>query len=173
VIDLGQRLADVERLGLAAEDVEYGQTVDPRDRLRVYGASEAECRFLVDRPRPGRVRPAGRGQEAVARPAGRAERALMTADRFIAYLEAKLVEHGVTKLLPDGDTLAAAYRRAARIEAVQAAVDAELVKANESAPIPPPDLEARVQDVIRAQPTLSWDAAVAEIAKQEGGDPRG
>src|SRR5262249_28078874 len=45
---LGLRLEDVVALGLDPEEVVYPKTrKDPRERLRVYGATEDECDYLV------------------------------------------------------------------------------------------------------------------------------
>ncbi len=47
VIDIGLRLEDVEAMGLQSEIVHYSGKIDPRINLRVNGATEAECGFLV------------------------------------------------------------------------------------------------------------------------------
>ena len=69
------------------------------EKLKRYGASDRECDFLVQ---PGEQGEAYTGQ--------RVELNSMTAPQFVAWLEGKLVEVGVTKLVPDRQTLQTAYQ---------------------------------------------------------------
>ena len=57
-------------------------------RLRINGATEAEIEFLLE------------GPEGVGR---RVELNAMTSDQFIAFVERKLEEHGVAKVVPNTD----------------------------------------------------------------------
>jgi hypothetical protein len=92
VIDLGLRLADVEALNLESENVSFGNASPRqiRDRLRRNGASLEEIEFLLS----------GRRVELNA----------MASDQFIEFLEGKLTEHGVTKVIPAKDTLDETFR---------------------------------------------------------------
>src|SRR5262249_14614762 len=113
VIDLGLRMGDVLRLGLRGEGVTYKRTKkDPRDKLREYGTTEEECDYLVE-SQTGLKSWEGR----------RVELNELVGEMPRQFLEAKFAEHGVTKVVPDADTLAAAYQRAGRIAAVQKEVD--------------------------------------------------
>ena len=102
VVDVGLRLDDVLRLGLEekAEPVKYGTDKDPRENLAESGATEDEQAFLVSGGGPGRW--VGRRVELNA----------LTSDQLVAFLEGKLRQHGVGKVVPDRETLDAAYRRA-------------------------------------------------------------
>jgi hypothetical protein len=82
-VDIGLRLVDVRRLELADEPValEEKSKVAIVRRLRINGTTEAEIEFLIS----------GRRVELNA----------MTSDQFIAFVEEKLIEHGVTKVAPD------------------------------------------------------------------------
>ena len=91
VIDLGLRLEDVEACGLESEDVFYREHPDSvRRGLTMAGASEAEIDFLLH----NRV-----GLNALA------------SDELVAWIEGKLEENGVRKVMPDQEMLAEAYRR--------------------------------------------------------------
>jgi hypothetical protein len=153
VIDLGLRLEDVRAMGLVSEPVEYrGAKKDPRERLRECGATEEECAFLV-RPRPG-------GGWV----GDRSELNAMSSDQFIGFLERKLVEHGVGKVVPGRETLEAAYSRVCRAAAIQKAIrQAVGVMGEEDLPPVPGDLESAVTGKINGTAT-PWDVAVAELA---------
>jgi hypothetical protein len=108
VIDLGLRLEDVRQHGLQSESVTYksprGQASDPSDNLRENGATEEEIDFLVTGKNPWS---GYRGQ--------RVELNAFTAEALIAWIESKLRQHRITKLVPDKATLTQAYRRAAAV----------------------------------------------------------
>jgi DNA topoisomerase VI subunit B len=154
VIDLGLRLGDVREMDLASEDVDYPGKQDPRANLRSSGATEDECHFLVRR------RPSGgwTGQ--------RVELNAMTSSQFVAFLERKLAEAGVQKMVPEKAPLESAYRQAVRLRRIERAVEETLRHADQDDPGPPPaDLAERVQAMIEGT-TLPWDAAVWQIAEQ-------
>jgi hypothetical protein len=111
VIDLGLRLADVRAMDLDSERVDYDSQVDPRIKLRECGATEEECNVLVRRSPLG-----GWTGERV-------ELNTMTSNQFIAWLEGKLADVGVKKMVPDREALENAYRRAVRQARVQQAID--------------------------------------------------
>lgn len=148
VVDLGLRLADIEAEDLEAESCPYHeQNVAPN--LRRNGATEEEIAFLRENG----------GQ--------RVELNAFTSERFVTWLEAKLVEAKVLKVIPGDDTLAAAYRRAIYIHTM----NAELKRAHEatealaSATTPPVDLRQAVARRLDEDPALAWDVAVAEEAE--------
>src|SRR5215472_5309626 len=109
VIELGLRLEDIE--GLDSEPVEYNQRKDPREYLRECGATDEECEFLVERAiRGGWI---GRRVELNA----------MTSSQLIAWLERKLEEHGVKKVVPTNATLVSAYRRATYLQELKQQIE--------------------------------------------------
>ena len=72
----------------------------------------------------------------------------------------------MTKLIPDDDTLAAAYRRALTIHTLNrriAEARKEAEQAGASATIPT-DLGEQVRQRLDAQPALGWDVVVAGVA---------
>src|SRR5262249_50266295 len=111
VIDLGLRLEDID--GLESEEVaiERGAAYN----LRKNGATEKEIAWLLQ------------GQ--------RVELNAFASDELIAFIERKLAQHGIAKVIPDQDTLADAYRRMHRQATVQAAVD-EAVEGLEDKEVP-------------------------------------
>jgi hypothetical protein len=155
VIDLGLRLADVQAMALQSEPVAYGSSVDPRLKLDECGANEEECQFLVRRDASG----GWTGQ--------RVELNAMTSDQFIAWLEEKLGEAGVQKLVPDQATLENAYRRAVRQKRVQEAVEEALSYIDDEEAIPlPDDLEARVREELDGS-AKSWDQVLWDLVADD------
>ena len=143
VVDLGVRLKDVEGEDLPSEPVHYPGGSERN--LRLNGARQDEIEFLVDG-------------------AQRVELNAFTSDRLIEWLERKLDEQGVKKIVPDDTTLAAAYRRAVLVEKI----NAQIVKAREAkiACHVPKTLGRRVRALLKADPELSWDEAVRQIVEK-------
>ena len=148
VVDLGLRLADVEAEGLAAEPCRYHES-RPSRNLAKNGATAAEIAFLL----------ADGGQ--------RVELNAFTSDHFVTWLEAKLAAAGVVKLIPNDETLAAAYQRAIYVLTVNAELQTfhPTAQAAASATAPPVDLRQAVARRIDEDPTLAWDVAVAQEAR--------
>jgi hypothetical protein len=151
VIDLGLRLNDVTGMKLQSEPFTFHQAKDPREKLRIYGASRAEFEFLV-RSRGYRE---WHGQ--------RVELNAMTSDRFIQWLEDKFAKHGVTKVVPEKATLDIAWRRACMIAKVRKAIDA--FKAETDSAVVPKGVTKRLHEML-ADSEMSWDEALATIATE-------
>ena len=157
LIDLGLRLDDVQSLGLEdlAEEVEYDSK---KTRERTW-------------PRAARPRTSS-GSWSAAAPGmawcgRRVELNAMTSDQLVAWLEAKLQEHGVQKVVPDEQMLGDAYRRAWRIEQLRTVMVPEIARLS-SVDVPvPANLTDRVGERIAAVPTSAWDDAVRAIARDE------
>src|SRR5262249_26473248 len=142
VIDLGLRLADVEDNNLEAEAVHYGKT-DPTQNLLENGATQQEIDFLC----PERNRYQGNAGQ-------RADVNAFTSGDVVKWIEAKLQEHGIGKVVPDANTLRQAFRRAA-----EAACLRQLVKKKQKAIRKrvermdlPDDLEEQVRKVLVERP---------------------
>jgi DNA topoisomerase VI subunit B len=157
VIDIGLRLDDVRRWGLEvlAEPVDYLKTKkDPRERLRIAGATEEECDFLVSEPRGGAW--SGRRVELNA----------FTSPRFIEFIEHKFAEVGVAKVVPTQEALNVAFRRAWVTARVQEAIDAAVqAAAQEAQPAMPRGLAAKIAKAIEGT-AKPWDVALAEIVRE-------
>jgi DNA topoisomerase VI subunit A len=148
VVDLGLRLKDIT--GLEREPVR--NNASPRKNLQDNGATSKEIGILDS----------GNGNGE------RVELNAMTSEQFIAWLERKLTEHGVRKVIPRGKTLEATYRRAVRCQ--RAAAEFERLRAeagDRDIPIPD-DLGERVRERLKTHPDQPWDDAVWNIA--EDGD---
>jgi hypothetical protein len=143
-IDLGIRLTDVQEWGLEAESVRFKGEFGS-DSI----ATPEEQEFL--------------------RSNRRVELNAFTSENFIKWIEAKLKEHGITKVVPDDDTLEAAYRRAYRIASINRHVGDFVDEAQrESDEVAlPKDLGARIKRAIGKNPSRPWDAVVAEIAEKQ------
>jgi hypothetical protein len=88
----------------------------------------------------------------------------MASDLFVEWLERKLKEHGIKKLVPGHQALTAAYRRAVFLQRVQEEV-AKLRKviAEESIEVPN-GLARTVRAELRDRPELAWDDVVWQLA---------
>lgn len=138
VIDLGIRLADTA--GLVSERVNLPASA--ADNLRASGATDAEVKFLLTR---------------------RVELNAFASDKFIEWIELKLAQHGIKKLIPNEVTLGRAYRRIRRQAAVQKVIDAALVDLaidNSGVPDTLASDIAAIQDI---DPTLTWDEALKRL----------
>jgi hypothetical protein len=143
IVDIGLRLADVDAMGLQSEPVEIKGSWESRSwTLKEHGANPEEIRFLSTR---------------------RVELNAMTAPVFVAFLERKLAEHGVRKVVPDDDILEHHARRVIKQQLAQNVLDDNrLALEAEAAARPlPGDLAKQVASVLARRPELSWDAAVA------------
>ena len=154
-IDLGLRLADVESPSLQSEPVETAGGWSPRAAtLAAHGASPEEIDFL-------------RGQ--------RVELNAMAADVFVRFLEHKLVEHGVRKVVPGDDVLAQHARQVVTLAFTNKALEEIRAKAEADAAAValPADLRRQVVAALKRQPDIPWDLAVADVARGicDGGAP--
>lgn len=94
---------------------------------------------------------------------------------LVKFIEDKLVEHGVKKVIPDEDALEAADRRALKNEFIKRRFDELKTDADEYADAAEvPALKRKITKLLKDDPTLPWDAVVHRIAcdefDAEGGD---
>jgi hypothetical protein len=157
VIDIGLRLKDVHEWGLLslAEPVDYRNAKrDPREILRIAGATEEECDFLVH------ARPSGgwSGQ--------RVELNAFPSPRFIEFVEHQFMEVGVAKVVPDSESLERAFHRAWIIGLIQDAMDEAMVKIPDGVnPAMPRGLPSKITRIIK-ETGKSWDEALAEMVRE-------
>jgi hypothetical protein len=154
VIDLGLRLADVRAYDLQSEPVSYGPKSDPTDNLEANGATEEEVAFLCE----ARHWNGCHGQ--------RVELNAFTSGDFVRWIEAKLQEQGIKKVVPDDETLKAAYRRAVQAEIVRGQLDAIVRQAGEEAQQVklPAKLDRIVRKGFNADSAQSWDDVITAAA---------
>jgi hypothetical protein len=154
-IDLGLTLKDVEAMGLESEYQfnPKGNKAALIANLRENGATEAEIAFMF-------------ADFDTTRSLRRVELNAMTSPQFVDFLELKLKEAGVKKIVPDKDLLTEAYVGMERGQRLQEAFAMLDMKPDEE-DIAPDDLQERVEKLLEEKPHLRWDAAVAEIVKAE------
>ena len=148
MIDLGLRLDDVTEEGLDPEEVSHGnirENVVARN-LRESGASEDEVEFLMSQ---------------------RVELNAFTADSLVEWVEKKLDDHDVEKVVPDKKLLEEAYRRekqSAFLKDKFAALLKESAEFVKDIAIPD-DLDAKVREILEDNRELPWNEAVAKLAE--------
>lgn len=149
-IDLGLSLDDVRTMSLESEHQFHrkGNKAALIANLRKNGASQAEINFMFadfDRLRSTR----------------RVELNAMTSSQFIAFVERKLAEAGVAKIVPEPDILEKLYVGLERGRRLQTVLNG--IKFNDKDVRVPKDLRKSVAKMLKKKPTLRWDAALAEI----------
>lgn len=155
--DIGIRLVDVEKWGLEPEEQRHPNPAKTRSNLLCNGATGEEAAFIAG------------GQ--------RVELNMFTSRDFIAFVEEKLSEHEVTKVVPDADTLAAAWRRAHQVIRVNAFIRSTRDETHEtpdldvSIPSPPADLADRIRDSFEKDAARSWDSVLWDLAEDGWGAP--
>jgi hypothetical protein len=152
-IDLGLSLDDVQIMGLESEHQFHakGKKAAMTANLRANGASEAEVAFMFadfDRLRSTR----------------RVELNAMTSPQFIAFLERKLIEAGVAKIIPGDELLGEVFAGLERGRRLQKALDDVGQDTDDEDVKAPKDLRRRVAALLKKKPALRWDAALLEIS---------
>jgi len=154
VVDLGLRLADVEEHDLPAEEFPYRKGRPPLNNLRRNGATDEEIEFICGDDDAGQ----------------RVELNAFSSSALVEFVEAKLAEHDVTKLIPANNALLEAYRGAwrrqqfnERTREISSALADEVGRLEL-----PPDLAVQIQDLLESEPELSWDQAIAQLVKTGG-----
>ena len=139
IIDIGLRLADVNHLGLDAEPVPTPEddTWEKRqETLWSHGATKDEISFLYSR---------------------RVELNALPAADFIRFIERKLTDHGLRKVIPADD---AVLERHARYVIEQELLGKKLekmrgqIEADAAAVKLPDNLRKRVEKLLQRQPDL-------------------
>jgi len=157
VIDLGFRLEDIE--GLQSEEVwRSGDASKAQFYLNECGATNEESGFLVQ---------GGSYSEWHGR---RVELNAMTSDQLIDWLERKLDEHGVKKVVPEGEVLEKAYRRAIYLQRCEQEMDKFRKEFEEKKIEVPAGLKAQLEETLATHQRASWDQALWNIAKETNGD---
>ena len=147
VVDLGLRLDDIEEEGLDPEEVSHGNIrpdVVARN-LRESGASEDEVEFLMTQ---------------------RVELNAFTADGLVTWVENKLDEHDVQKVVPNKELLEEAYRREKQSSFLKDKFAALLEASREFVKdiAIPDDLDTKVREILEDNREIPWNEAVAKLA---------
>ena len=144
LIDIGLRLVDVEAIDLQSEPVAVSGWPKRMMTLRRHGATAAEIAFLKDE---------------------RVELNAMTSPELIAFIEGKLKEHGVEKIVPQDAIIQAHARHLFESEFADAAVAKLRPKIQKQAAAAelPADLRQQIEAGLVKVPTGAWDHALAAI----------
>jgi hypothetical protein len=143
IIDIGLRIAAID--GLQSEPAFDKGSVEKRRRnLRENGASPQEIEYLLTQ---------------------RVELNAMASDQLVAFVERKLTECGVKKIVPDQEHLAEAYRLFDRGRHIEQLVEEELKKLADADSAVPGDLEQAVEEILAEHPTMRWIDAVRELVQ--------
>jgi hypothetical protein len=151
VIDLGLRMFPHNDITLGlrsmAEDhADAGKPAARRTNLKKNGATEDEIQFLLTQ---------------------RVELNALTSRELIQFIERKLTAHGVKKLVPNVSLLKETYRAIVRGEHIRSYVEDAIEEAAEEADTItiPATIKDQVEALLRKNPALRWDEAVAKIAR--------
>jgi hypothetical protein len=145
-VDLGLRMEDVEEWGLKPEAQYHKNYQRTFWNLRRNGATTEEAEFVAG------------GQ--------RVELNMFTGPDFVSFVEQKLEEHGVEKVIPDEKTLAAAWRRAHLARRVNETI-ARIYEEDQEVPPVPEDVVDRIRDGFDEDDTRSWDEVLFSIAEDD------
>jgi hypothetical protein len=139
VIDLGLRLDDIG--GLQREDAfDKGTRASRASNLSENSATEAEIDFLLDY---------------------RVELNAMTSEQLVSFVERKLQEHGIKKIVPGHKELTQTYRLFLRSKEAEQIIERELKKLDGSGTMEvPSDVENQVREYLMLNPEARWDTAV-------------
>ena len=183
-IDIGLRLADIEDFARAgkplqaepvhitikrkkkvevADDDDSDDGFDDgeesleaaRENLRKNGALPAEIDFLLT-PMEGETT-CGK----------RVELNSMVSDVFIAFVERKLIEHGLRKVVPSPEMLAETYAAFKRGALSKAALETELARPKAAIIDVPANLDRRVRAYLDEHRDETWDDAVRAVMEDE------
>jgi hypothetical protein len=162
VIDMGLRLVDVEEWELQSEDVVYSKA-DPTSNLLKNGATKREVAFLCD----------GRNGTGPGYRGRRVELNAFSSADLVEWIENKLQEHGIEKVIPDASTLEVAYRRATEIAIINQRMKAIAEEVHQQAmqAAVPEDLAEKVVAMLEDNPAMAWDSAIADLVREENLSP--
>ena len=146
IVDLGFRLQDT--IGLEREKVRYNS--DPRSNLSLNGATQEEIKILCQ----------GRWYGE------RVELNAMTSDQFIEWLERKLKEHGVKKVIPSEEILEATYRRAVYLRRLEELENKMRMGKGEKIETPK-NLSARIEEAFFKRQSASWDEVIWNLVNSK------
>jgi hypothetical protein len=151
MVDIGLRLKDVQAGDLESENVYLrGRTYKFRSNLLRNGATEEEIKFLIDQSQ-------------------RVELNAFASRPLVSWLEGKLQEHGIKKVLPDPQVLREAYRQSFVREYICKSIPALTEEAKrhlEASGTIPPDLRERVGAMLLEEKAEPWDRAIGRLARE-------
>jgi Topoisomerase 6 subunit A/Spo11, Toprim domain len=106
----------------------------------------------------------------------RVELNAMTSRQLVDFVEAKLQQSGIRKVIPKSKTLAETYQMFVKSDRLEKAFDGvqEKLEAESAAPIEVPhDLQAKVEQLLQERPEITWHRAVQLVVDPDSPDPEG
>jgi hypothetical protein len=96
----------------------------------------------------------------------------MTSRQLVDFVEAKLKQHGIRKVIPDRETLVKTYQMFAASDRLSEAFDElkEKLLEDESEVKAPKDLEDRVKSLFQQHPGIIWHRAVRLLVDPDAPD---
>ncbi len=163
VVDLGIRLVDIQKYNLESEDCSLGEGVsEPTQNLKENGATQEEINFLYRDKKPIERKDRKKKYLFTGR---RVELNAFSSENLVEWIERKLEEHGIKKVIPDNETLKTAYRRAALANLLNKHIESVIDELKASvAKLKPTQLAQKVGKLLKQYPEMSWDQAIADIA---------
>lgn len=155
--DLGLKLEDIEDLERESVFVN-GAWWSVKSRLAENGATDDEIDFLIPQEKMQRKGTWGERVELNA----------FTSGDFIDWIEGKLEEYDVKKVIPDASVLDEAFRRAYELECYQALLKEHREEIEEKAmEIEVPEkLVKKIRKKLKKHPAWPWDKALNKIVKK-------
>jgi hypothetical protein len=143
-IDLGLRLGDIA--GLEQEPAAATKTKPAilRRQMSENGATPEEIEFLLN---------------------NRVELNAMASDQLVEFIERKLKEHGIGKVVPGKDLLGETYQafhRSAQLRDIFEEVESEFDEEENEIEVPD-NLESQVRKILKKHDDLRWDDAVQVV----------
>jgi hypothetical protein len=121
-----------------------------------------------------RLNQAGLGQAAIDfLSSQRVELNAMTSRQLVDFVEGKLKQHGVGKLIPDAKTLAETYEMFAASDRLSDAFDEmkEKLEGEDQKTVKvPDDLKAKVETLLKEKPDITWHRAIRLIVDPDAPD---
>jgi hypothetical protein len=147
VIDLGLGYGDID--GLPSEP---NSSTITEERLSRAGLDSAAIDFLRDQ---------------------RVELNAMTSRQLVDFVEDKLKQHGISKVIPDARTLAETYKMFAASDRLFKAFDElrEKLEDEEQETVKvPDDLKAKIENKLKEEPDITWHRAIRLIVDPDASD---
>lgn len=101
----------------------------------------------------------------------RVELNALTSGQLVAFIERKLAEHGISKVIPPTDLLGDAYRLSVQNARLEKIVEEAINDLDNEGDLDAPvDLGERVAKYLEGHPESRWDEEVAAIAEEDNPD---
>jgi len=152
VIDMGLRLEDIE--GLEREPVSM------KGDARAYLMNETDATPEEVSILAAQVRYSNTYGERV-------ELNAMTSEQFVQFIERKVQESGIKKVIPDEEILRQSYRVAVQKERLREVIEKHLEEFDAEDVSHPDELRAEVARILQEHPSMHWPEAIEQMAGED------